>query len=134
MILSFHPQFIPLILEGKKVHTIRKDALNRWKPGMKIHVATGARTKHYQQHTVLQCVSTQEIKINHFGDATEMIIDGELFGTCFHLGLSLDTIYEWNDCVEELARNDGFKEVEDFFGWFSEDFKGKIIHWTDLKY
>jgi hypothetical protein len=33
-----------------------------------------------------------------------------------------------------LARNDGFDSVEDFFSFFPEDFKGKIIHWTDLRY
>lgn len=36
--------------------------------------------------------------------------------------------------VEVLAKNDGFSGVKEFFEWFSEDFKGKIIHWTDLKY
>jgi hypothetical protein len=33
-----------------------------------------------------------------------------------------------------LSVNDGFDSVDDFFEWFNEDFAGKIIHWTDLKY
>lgn len=28
----------------------------------------------------------------------------------------------------------GFDSVKDFFRYFNKDFKGKIIHWTDLKY
>ena len=33
-----------------------------------------------------------------------------------------------------LAKNDGFANVNDFFKWFSSDFSGKIIHWTNFKY
>lgn len=36
--------------------------------------------------------------------------------------------------IEELAMNDGFESVDQFFAWFNKDWKGKIIHWTDLKY
>ena len=36
--------------------------------------------------------------------------------------------------IEKLALNDGFDSVKDFFNWFSEDFVGKIIHWTDARY
>jgi len=33
-----------------------------------------------------------------------------------------------------LAQNDGFPSVEAFFNWFSEDFTGQIVHWTERKY
>jgi hypothetical protein len=33
-----------------------------------------------------------------------------------------------------LMKNDGFESAEQFFNWFNGYFKGKIIHWTDLKY
>lgn len=36
--------------------------------------------------------------------------------------------------VGMLARNDGFDSVDEFFEWFSEDFDGWIIHWTELRY
>ncbi len=38
------------------------------------------------------------------------------------------------DEMNQLALNDGFDNVQDFFVYFNEDFTGKIIHWTDLKY
>ncbi len=36
--------------------------------------------------------------------------------------------------VNQLAINDGFNSVDDFFQYFNTDFTGKLIHWTDLKY
>lgn len=36
--------------------------------------------------------------------------------------------------ISRIAKNDGFANVNDFFEWFSSDFSGKIIHWTDFKY
>ena len=36
--LAWNPEFPP------KLHTIRDDPHNRWKPGMKIHFATGVRS------------------------------------------------------------------------------------------
>jgi ribonuclease HIII len=36
--------------------------------------------------------------------------------------------------IETLAQNDGFNTIYDFFAYFNEDFTGKLIHWTDLKY
>ena len=36
--------------------------------------------------------------------------------------------------MKDLARNDGFDSIQAFFEWFKEDFEGKIIHWTDLRY
>ena len=38
------------------------------------------------------------------------------------------------DQMETLAIADGFDSIEDFFKYFTNDFTGKIIHWTDLKY
>lgn len=36
--------------------------------------------------------------------------------------------------ILQLAQNDGFDTVEEFFEYFNEDFTGKLIHWTDKKY
>ena len=36
--------------------------------------------------------------------------------------------------VEILAKNDGFDTVDAFFAYFTQDFDGKIIHWTDFVY
>jgi hypothetical protein len=125
MILGFKKQFVPLIKNGSKIHTIREDKKERWKQGNKIHFATGVRTKNYQQFGILECSSTQRINIiynypqNHAFNSVNVFIDGVMVPP---------------QKIEELAQNDGFETVDDFFKWFNTDFDGKIIHWTDLKY
>lgn len=34
----------------------------------------------------------------------------------------------------KLANNDGFDTTDDYFKWFNRDWRGSLIHWTDLKY
>jgi len=36
--------------------------------------------------------------------------------------------------MEQLAINDGFDCIDDFFAWFNTDFTGKIIWFVDKKY
>lgn len=122
MILPFKPQFVPRILSGRKIHTIREDKTNRWKPGNKIQMATGVRTKNYNCFKTAVCISVQTIEIKYFmgcGKFPIIKIDGELLDENFELA---------------LFQNDGFDSREDFFSWFDSDFKGKIIHWTYFKY
>ena len=124
MVLGFKPQFKEPILKKKKKHTIRKDKNDRWKPGMKIHFATGARTRLYHQFYEGFCKSTQRMRIlwdniSLNGEFVSILVDGRL--------IDLDE-------VETLAINDGFEDVSEFLNWFNEDFEGKIIHWTDLRY
>lgn len=113
-----------------KLHTIRHDPHNRWKPGMKIHPVINNRTKNrFQFAPVVKCVSVQKIEIKYWnkcGDYPNIIIDK-------HYGYHA---YEKDgfEFMEQLALNDGFPSVEAFFQYFNADFKGKLIHWTDLKY
>ena len=124
MVLGFKPQFKEPILKKKKKHTIRKDKNDRWKHGMKIHFATGVRTRLYHQFYEGFCKSTQRINIIYdnippMGNVVNVLID--------------ERPISWKE-LETLAINDGFEDVSEFLNWFNEDFEGKIIHWTDLKY
>lgn len=105
------------IKKGIKLHTIRADKTDRWKVGNKIHFATGIRTAKYNQFHEGVCKGIQNIQIF---DRTIIVEDREL--------------PEWE--IEDLAINDGFDTVEDFWGWFDgyDSFTGKLIHWTDIKY
>lgn len=132
MILPFQKQFVEPILDGTKLHTIREDAPGRWKAGNKIHAATGVRTPQYHCFFESKCVSTQTIKIKHYPGQIEVRIGGYFFGEAFHHGLN--DIYELSISLKELAKNDGFDDSKSFFQWFHSDYKGKIIHWTDLRY
>lgn len=129
-----------------KLHTIREDASNRWRAGMDIHMVINNRTKNrFQFAPVVKCVSVQEIEIT---DITHISYPND-FSTKIHLTVSKDGWTETftqafsvkvdgtqlsQDKVHQLALNDGFDSVEDFFAYFNKDFKGKVIHWTDVKY
>lgn len=110
-----------------KLHTIREDKHSRWKAGMNIHFRIFNRTKNTVQFApVVKCKNVQKITIDWFNSNKvnaqvwpEIKIDGR-------------RLLEFE--IRDLARNDGFTNTDDFFKVFSYNFKGKIIHWTDLKY
>lgn len=111
-----------------KRHTIRKDEKNRWKAGMKIHFTIFNRSKNsFRFAPVIECKSVQKIEIEYtnFSKDPIIVIDGTHF---YNEKIGID------HGVKQLAQNDGFDSVDDFFEWFNTDFTGKIIHWTDLKY
>jgi hypothetical protein len=126
--------FIRKVVDVKpKKHTLRRDTANRWKAGTKIHPVIHNRTPNrFQFAPIIPCVSTQKIEIKHFADAIEVVIADEKCFTAHHIGLHKMVEYDFE--LEVLAKNDGFNSIEDFFKYFKEDFVGKIIHWTNLKY
>lgn len=110
-----------------KLHTIRKDEKNLWKPGRYIHFVIKNRTpQRFQFAPVLKCISTQRIEITY----DETICERE----CSEPTVFIDGKFMNYEKLELLALNDGFDSIEDFFSYFNTDFKGKIIHWTDYKY
>lgn len=132
MVLAFKPQFVPRILEGSKIHTIRKDEKKRWKHGTDIHFATGVRTKNYNQFYKSRCKHIDEIEIvwnNPFRTDFNS-------SSCIRIGDNGDyfTVYingkiQSYANVLSLAKNDGFDSVEDFARWFNANYRGRIIHW-----
>lgn len=129
MILGFKPQFVQPILNGTKKHTIREDKNNRWKVGNSIQMATGVRTKNYYEFNNGVCKAIQKIQIKWTpydpdslqGRSVRVFIDGK-------------DVTMKDDIIDALVVNDGFESRLEFFTWFSDNFEGKIIHWTDLKY
>lgn len=108
-----------------KHHTIRVDASDFWKEGMKIHMVIFNRSEYrFQFVPVIKCKGTQAVKI--------------IYNDYPHIEVAGVKYFPWNTpdyvFIQRLAINDGFKSVEDFFKWFDEDFTGKIIHWTDIRY
>jgi len=122
MVIAFKERFVEPILSKTKKHTIREDSHNSWKIGMKMHFATGVSTKNYNQFYEDSCKSIQQIEIIRTSDylnETIVKIDGRK--------LNIEEL-------QQLAWNDGFENLMDFWLWFQEGFTGKIIHWTELKY
>lgn len=137
MLLGFKNQFVEPINLGIKKHTIREDKNNLWRVGMKIHMATGVRTKNLHKFREETCLGLQTIEIKWkepdellrslnepywtWGRSVRVLIDGVI-------------VTGVDEIIDSLALNDGFKDRDDFFKWFCNDFTGKIIHWTELKY
>lgn len=129
-----------------KVHTIRLDKNNRWRKGVLIHFFINARQKNmFQFAPVLPVISTQDIEFRYkensaavtcldikFDRICTIFIDGKFYGDAYLMnnGKVISSSYT----IEKLAKNDGFEKADDFFAFFNEDYNGKIIHWTDLKY
>lgn len=122
MILSFKHQFVLPILQGNKIHTIRKDPHNRWTPGKHIHFATGVRTSKYNCFYEAKCKSIQRIEI--YPDIRKVYILRE----------NVPVLDLTSQQIDQLADNDGFNSTKKFWEWFSKDFSGVLIHWTDHKY
>lgn len=79
MVIGFKPQFVEPIIFCNKIHTIREDKHNRWKPGMTMHFATGVRTKNYKCFHIDTLVSIQKIEIKYYNNNSSypaVIIDG----------------------------------------------------------
>lgn len=135
MLLTYsHEQFPSLIKAGVKIHTIREDKHNRWRPGMKIHHwMHNPRHPHLHPYPFCEnkhhCVSVQKVTIvseqTKEPNRIRVVIDGRFLS---------DTE------VEGLAKNDGLTNAKVLQTWFfppgskKKWWRGKIIHWTDIKY
>ncbi|PPK99011.1 hypothetical protein [Parapedobacter indicus] len=109
-----------------KLHTIRGG--NRWKAGDKIHFVINSRSKNrFQFMPVLHVMSVQDIEIIHTGYTPNFPL------VMVHNGKNLMNPMGYDE-MKQLALNDGFDSIGDFFAWFNGDFTGQIIHWTDLRY
>lgn len=123
----------------QKIHTIREDKKNRWKVGTNIDFFINCRQKDmFRFAPVVPVVSIQEVEIKYFLSGKKkqitIFIDQKKY-VCIDYTFGVNvTDFDKQKIMLEFAKNDGFDSVEEFFKYFNEDFKGKIIHWTDFKY
>ena len=107
-----------------KYHTIREDLKDRWHKDVMIDFYINCRQKNmFQFAPRLPCVSTQKIEIYH-----------RVFAKNLYPEVLIDNVRLNPMKLYDLAQNDGFETIEDFFEYFNKDYQGKIIHWTDLRY
>lgn len=116
-----------------KLHTMREDAKERWKPGNSIHMVVNNRSpKMWMFAPIIPCTRTQRVLILWKHTTVKIFIDGVIYITFDHQRNDNKVI----DLLRlvTLSENDGFETKELFLKYFHKDFKGKIIHWTNLKY
>lgn len=104
-----------------KRHSIRVDQANRWQVGKMIHfVINNRRPGRLHFAPLVSVTGVQTIVIENMFLDRRVYVDGRML--------------EASE-IDELAINDGFDNSTDFFAYFGmDDFTGKLIHWTDLKY
>jgi hypothetical protein len=117
MILGFNEAFIPLIVAGTKVHTIR--AGQRWQAGEVAHFCARAQQPDQYEFWPPQPVRlVQAIELT----ATELRVDGRLLSPPELLA---------------LAQADGFETSAELLAFFADKplpFRGQLVHWTDCRY
>ncbi len=124
MILSYSmPRFEILIKAGIKIHTIREDKTNRWKPEMKIH--------HWMHNP--RNVSKNPFQFTHPG--TDILISKqEITIEPSYKLVIIDGKPLRPSEIDTLAHNDGLQNELVFFNWFTTSYQGYILHFTDHKY
>ena len=123
-----------------KIHTVRAGdrwpLRQRWQPGQIIHMATGVRTKNYQQFNQEEIIwgCTRNTNVRAI-QRIRIWSDGE-DSTCL-IGPA-DAPFLTEAQREYFARNDGFESWAELLTWFfpkgSGHFSGIIIHFTDFIY
>ncbi|HMM02017.1 MULTISPECIES: hypothetical protein [unclassified Dysgonomonas] len=130
-----------LWIVNRKIHTIRDDIYNRWKPGMIIQHAYGVRTSNYECFATGQCIHIQILKIEKVSWRDIITDPRQIKAIEMTPGKDSDVFQLYVDGrllngseINFLAKNDGFSSTADFLRWFKEPGVKKIIHFTDFKY
>jgi hypothetical protein len=116
-----------------KIHTIRRDLNKSWIVGKPINFIInlkGNKTIYFAP--VLPVVSTQKIQIRHYKNTVLVYIDNKLF-FFGNKDLTPDEFENHSEMLQ-FSQNEGFDSIKEFCSWFDINFKGKIIHWTNLTY
>lgn len=114
--LNFSPQFADDVEAGRKTQTIRQTA--RVKPGQRVHLYTGQRTKACRKLGEGTCTDVTAITLT---------VRRAIFGT-YHLILP-------DSRLHDFAVLDGFPDYEHMWNWFDNQYKkaafeGWLIRWA----
>lgn len=118
MILVFSkPEFKDRILAKTKIHTIRKDRSKRWQVGSKIEF--------WLHNPINVSLHPHEFAKSHIREKTPIMI----FPKENKVSLGPKIIKDIKE-LNQLAVNDGFLNWEDMKTWFTENFSGYLLTWS----
>lgn len=122
MTLGFKPEFVPLIMSGMKIHTIRSG--QRWRVGQRIQFCTN--TSQDELHSFRPdgiVTAVQAIRITEGPGPGTFEVDGRPLP---------------GPELAELARRDGFASPALLLRFFTDHYElpfvGQLVHWTDVRY
>lgn len=129
MILSFQKRFKKPIKAGTKIHSLREDFGGRWRKGRDIQMVTDRRTPKQKQFHKAICTAVQLVEVEW---RPELFLNLVVRIGGRTLSTAETTVF---------VKNDGFTDIQDFFGFFKGSFhkkngiiKKRLIHWTEYRY
>jgi len=131
-LLNFKRQFVEPIREGRKCHTIRADRKNPVKPGDRLYLYCGARTKNCFRVLPEPVTCTKVLPVvfdRSNGGWVLYHAKAEAHVLC--PAAKIDGQILSRDECEQLARCDGFDSYAEMMGFWDGrlPFHGQIIHW-----
>lgn len=122
MTLGFKPEFVSLIIDGTKIHTIRSG--QRWNVGQPIQFcAIGPQGEQQQFRPAGHVTAVQAVRIRENSGAVHFEVDGR-------------PLLRTELC--EFARRDGFESPASLLQFLTNHYKlpfeGQLVHWTDMRY
>ena len=108
---NFQPQFVKMILDKRKLHTIRKPRKNPTEAGDWIYMYTGLRTKQSKKFAQSICVDVMPIIIYSYSGFVRK-----------------NQVLLEDDEIIALSHNDGFSDPRDFFDFFIRFYKVNELH------
>lgn len=117
--------FRELIMQGKKIHTLRDDENNRWDASRRIDMCYHCRQPNMEVFHRTPCTGTQKIIMRYHPTSKNSLV------------ITVDKIQVSAYEIDLIIRNDGLtleRFIQWFFGGKTGYWQGKIIHWTGLRY
>ena len=127
---NFQSRFVPFILDGRKMHTIRATRAHPDKPGNTLHLYSGLRQKGARLLMRVPCVKVEEIEIMHRIERFKNPDNGKIERVEW-FSIWIDDQELSGSENEELARRDGFSDFQEMMKFWDGrlPFEGQIIHW-----
>ena len=114
---NFQKQFAPMILDGSKWHTVRPRRKNPTKPGDKLMLYIGQRTK--QCEKIMDTVCSTVVPIAIHTESKQIVLNGRLMPF---------------DEMQHFALHDGFENYFDFFKFFERYSEQVCLHGLECIY
>lgn len=120
-LLNFQKQFVPMVEDGSKRHTIRAMRKHPISAGQTLYLYTGLRRKGARLLKRVRCCRVQQISLSDDNGGLRCSIDGET------LSAEEARLLFWADGFRAGAN----AELEAYLFWRSQlPFVGQIIHWS----
>jgi hypothetical protein len=113
---NFQKRFVPMILSLEKSHTIRRRRRYPTKVGDRLYLYTGMRTKQAVKFAEATCSRVQPLVIYLYRH--DIWIDDQNDGRCRWMSV---------DELDNLAMRDGFESRKDFFWFFLQTYKRRVL-------